>query len=260
MARRGCDRVLVGWCPVASQGREATGGAQADTSRARHGREMMDSLSTPRANRGAALSDPLAAAHIAEQILLARDEATGQHVRRVGQLSRLIAEQTAGHYVLNANEIVQIGAFAPVHDLGKVGIPDSILLKTGRLDHDEIQLVRRHVDSGLALLDSLLVECKMDERPRLIYDLIALHHERLNGLGYPNGLSGSDIPPAGRIIAVADVFDALTADRPYRAAMPVTNALNLLDDMVIDGELDAVCVQAIRLRLDDVGAILASAE
>jgi HD-GYP domain-containing protein (c-di-GMP phosphodiesterase class II) len=221
---------------------------------------MMDSLCTPRANRGAALSDPLAAAHIAEQILLARDEATGQHVRRVGQLSRLIAEQTADHYVLSANEIVQIGAFAPVHDLGKVGIPDSILLKTGRLDHDEIQLVRRHVDSGLALLDSLLVECKMDERPRLIYDLIALHHERLNGLGYPNGLSGSDIPPAGRIIAVADVFDALTADRPYRAAMPVTNALNLLDDMVIDGELDAVCVQAIRLRLDDVGVILASAE
>ena len=213
-----------------------------------------------RANRGAALSDPLAAAHIAEQILLARDAATGHHVRRVGQLSRLIAEQTAEHFVLTANEVVQIGAFAPVHDLGKVGIPDSILLKTGRLDHNEIEMVRRHVDSGIALLDSLLIECKMEDRPRLIYDLIALHHERLNGLGYPNGLCGSEIPPAGRIIAVADVFDAVTADRPYRAAMPVPDALRLLDGMVAEGELDDVCVQAIRARLDDVGVILASTD
>ena len=195
---------------------------------------------------------------MAEQILLARDKETGRHVRRVGQLSRLIAEETADHFNLTRNEVIQIGAFAPVHDLGKVGVPDSILLKPGRLNADEIKLVRLHVESGIALLDSLLVECNMENRPRLIYDLVALHHERLNGQGYPNGLHGSEIPPAGRIIAVADVFDALTAERPYRAPMPTADALKMLETMVLHHELDEVCVKALRDRMDDASSIILS--
>lgn len=206
------------------------------------------------------MTDATAVATIAQQILLARDRETGLHVGRVGMLARLIAEHTAAHFGLSAAEVDQIGLFAPVHDLGKVGVSDAILLKPGRLSAAEIVQVRLHVAAGLELLDTLLRNCEVQHPPPLIRDLVALHHERLNGSGYPHGLVGDAIAPAGRIIAVADVFDALTSTRPYRQATSASAALQMLVQQANQGELDPVCVQALRDRWDAVGAIIGRSE
>lgn len=202
------------------------------------------------------MTDATAVAAIAEQILLARDRETGLHVGRVGLLARLIAEDTAAHFGLAAAEVNQIGTFAPVHDLGKVGVSDAILLKPGRLSADERVQVQLHVAGGLALLNTLFTQCQLHDPPALIRDLVALHHERLDGSGYPNGLTGDAISPAGRIIAVADVFDALTSARPYRRSSSAAEALQQLTAMVDQGELDAACVQALRHRWDRVCAVV----
>ena len=150
-----------------------------------------------------------------------KDNETGLHVIRMSHYTRLIAEAVErGHdwsdLVFNA---------APMHDIGKIGIPDKILLKPGKLDDEEWQLMRQHPEFGAAIIgehDSELLQMSRE---------IALaHHEKWDGSGYPFQLQGEAISLPARIVAIADVFDALTTERPYKKAWPVEDAVKLISE------------------------------
>ena len=174
-----------------------------------------------------------------------RDNDTGEHTLRVARYSRLIAEQLG----LSPRLCRDIYLAAPLHDVGKVAIPDSILLKPGRLDSQEMAIIRTHAGiGGHILADS---HCELIQLGAVI---ATGHHERWDGSGYPRGLKGSDIPIAARVVAVADVFDALTTKRPYKEAMPLIAARAYLQDKSAI-EFDPACVDAFLSRWDDVVAI-----
>ena len=145
-----------------------------------------------------------------------RDDDTGQHTQRVGHTAALLAQQLG----LPEDQIELIRQAAPLHDVGKIGISDLILLKPGKLTDEEFATMKTHAAIGAALLsggNSELVQ--MAER------IAGTHHERWDGRGYPNNLAGESIPVEGRILAVADVFDALTHERPYKKAWLVAEAI-----------------------------------
>jgi len=148
-----------------------------------------------------------------------RDEETGNHILRMSHISALLARkigwsEAACELMLNAS---------PMHDIGKIGIPDAILLKPGKFEPHEWEVMKTHAAIGGKLLDG------DDSDLMCMAQEIALsHHEKWDGSGYPNGLSGEAIPQAGRIAALADVFDALTSARPYKKAWTVENAVNLI--------------------------------
>ena len=145
-----------------------------------------------------------------------RDYTTGRHTHRVGLLSALVAEQLG----MGGAEIELIRRAAPLHDVGKIGIPDHILLKPGKLTQDEFAQMQGHVDVGARLL--------AHGRSKLInlaQEIAETHHERWDGTGYPHGRAGDDIPLVGQIVAVADVFDTLVNERPYKRAWPIEEAI-----------------------------------
>jgi two-component system response regulator RpfG len=150
-----------------------------------------------------------------------RDEETGYHLVRMAQYSYLVA----GAMGLGRNEAETIELAAPLHDIGKIGIPDHILLKAGALDEAEWVAMRQHPVIGYEILKGSASQyVRMGA-------LIALgHHERYDGSGYPNGLVGDHIPLPARIVAVADVYDALTSERPYKKAWPADRAIGLLKE------------------------------
>jgi putative two-component system response regulator len=145
-----------------------------------------------------------------------RDDETGEHARRVGATAQLLADAVAA----GEQDTGRIGIAAPLHDIGKIAIPDSLLLKPGRFTRDEHEKMQRHTSIGADMLagtsSGLLA---------LARDIALTHHERWDGSGYPAGLRGDEIPLAGRIVALADVFDALTHARPYKQAWPVEEAV-----------------------------------
>jgi putative two-component system response regulator len=145
-----------------------------------------------------------------------RDDDTGQHTLRVGIMSARIAECLDQA----ASQVELMRRAAPLHDVGKIGIPDAILLKPGKLTPEEWRIMQTHATVGTRIL-------RGSEAPVLqLAEQIALcHHERWDGTGYPTGASSEDIPLAARIVAVADVFDALTHDRPYKTAWPQSDAI-----------------------------------
>jgi putative two-component system response regulator len=145
-----------------------------------------------------------------------RDDATGQHTQRVGRAAALIASRLG----LPEDEVSLLRRAAPLHDVGKIGIPDRILLKRGPLTTEERGRMRMHAPIGAAILS------EGSSRLLRMGEVIArTHHERWDGVGYPEGLAGEEIPLVGRVTAVADVFDALTHDRPYKGAWPVGEAV-----------------------------------
>ncbi len=145
-----------------------------------------------------------------------RDDDTGQHCKRVADMAHAIAIQ----YGLAPDQAHLIRLAAPLHDIGKVGIPDAILRKPGKLTLEEFQEIQHHTDLGARILaDS---QCEV---LRMAYVIALTHHERWDGRGYGQGLAGEDIPIAGRIVAVADVFDALTSERAYKKAWSVPEAI-----------------------------------
>lgn len=202
----------------------------------------------------------LATAQAARDFADLRDFETGMHLNRMARLSRLIARAIRKEWQLSDETIEHIYLFAPLHDIGKIGIPDRILLKPGRLDAEEHRLMQRHVELGVELLKKVLDDYKVAylSDSKVMLNIIAYHHEFLDGSGYPNKLSGDEIPVEARIITVADIFDALTSERPYKHAWSIEDALNELDHMVTKGKLDMNCVQALRDNLPEVEEIVIS--
>jgi putative two-component system response regulator len=146
-----------------------------------------------------------------------RDPETGAHILRMAHYSRLIGQ----HLGMAAEELDLLLAAAPMHDVGKVGIPDAILLKPGRLDDVEFAVMKQHALIGWKILQSHSMGNRVLE---MAAEIALAHHEKFDGSGYPNGARGEAIPLVGRIVAVADVFDALTSARPYKKAWSVDEA------------------------------------
>ena len=168
-----------------------------------------------------------------------RSAETGGHIDRMGRFCELIADRMG----MSADDVELIRMASPMHDVGKIAVPDSVLLKPGPLDAAERAVMETHAEIGRELLAG-----SGEELPELAATITWTHHERFDGSGYPRGLGGEEIPVAGRIAAVGDVFDALTHDRVYRPAMPVEEAVDLMrrasgahfDPEVLDCFLEAM--------------------
>jgi len=150
-----------------------------------------------------------------------RDEETGNHILRMSHICALLAEavgwdEAQCDLILNAS---------PMHDIGKIGIPDAILLKPGKLEPDEWEIMKSHATIGAKLLSG-----DESELFRMSQEIALSHHEKWDGSGYPSGLKGEEIPLSGRIAALADVFDALTSERPYKKAWSIEAALELIQE------------------------------
>lgn len=168
-----------------------------------------------------------------------RDDETHEHALRVGRTAALLARRIG----MPETEVEAISRAAPLHDIGKIGLPDTILLKRGRLTPDEFELMKTHAVIGEHLLaGTSFVILEMSA------SIALTHHERFDGTGYPQGLAGEEIPSAGRLVALADVFDALTHDRPYKAAWPVATAVAEIRSLA-GTHFDPVVVEAF-LTLD----------
>ena len=174
-----------------------------------------------------------------------KDQDTGDHIKRMGAYIAVIARQIQ----MDEEEIEILLYAAPMHDVGKIGIPDHILMKPGRLDDEEWRIMKQHTVIGARILHG------SDSEILKTAEIIALtHHEKWDGSGYPNGLRGEDIPLAGRISAVADVFDALTSKRPYKEAFPTEKAFAVISDMR-GTSFDPALVDAFFAVKDDILAI-----
>lgn len=187
-----------------------------------------------------------------------RDPETGNHLERMARYARLIARELVnrGRYVCNDEQIEQLFNFAPLHDIGKLGIPDSILLKPGKLVPAERKVMDTHPLIGRRMIDELVGNFGFDRIPYIdaLRAVVEYHHETLDGYGYPHGLKGDEIPMEARIIAVSDVFDALTTMRPYKGSWPNQHAVAMLQLLAID-KLDGDCVTVLIDRQDEVAEI-----
>ena len=174
-----------------------------------------------------------------------RDPETGAHILRMANYSRLIAAR------LGWNEADQdrLLRAAPMHDLGKLGTPDGVLLKPGKLTPDEFEIMKQHAVIGWEILRS----CTSDVL-QMGAEIALSHHEKFDGSGYPKGLAGDAIPWSGRIVAVADVFDALTSNRPYKKAWPIEQAVSMLREGA-GKHFDPRCVECFLADMDAVMAI-----
>ena len=174
-----------------------------------------------------------------------KDPETASHVSRVARYSKLLAKE----YGLTAKEQDIIFYASPFHDLGKIGIEDKILLKPGKLDEDEFKIMKTHAQIGYEILKDSKSEYLQAGA------IIALtHHEKFDGSGYPNGLKGENIHVFGRIVAIADVFDALTSFRPYKKAWSFEDALNYLEEKS-GKDFDSKMVQIFKDKIDEVKEI-----
>jgi len=148
-----------------------------------------------------------------------RDDDTAQHVQRVSEISCLIAREAG----LDDEQCRLIREASPMHDLGKIGVPDEVLRKPGKLTPQEFELVKQHSNIGADILRGGTTPIV-----RMAEDIARWHHERWDGTGYPDGLKGEEIPLPARIVAIADVFDALTSLRPYKEAWPMIKAVEAI--------------------------------
>ena len=181
-----------------------------------------------------------------------KDEETGDHIVRMSRYSTLIAEKLG-----LSDEMVKLIRYAsPMHDIGKIGIPDSILLKPGRLTDDEFETIKTHTTIGASILQDSKAQVL-----QVAHEIALNHHEKWNGNGYPRGLKEDETPVSGRIVGIADTFDALTSKRPYKEPYPVEVAVEIIrsergthfDPEVVDVFLENI--GTIKQIKDEVGAI-----
>jgi hypothetical protein len=195
----------------------------------------------------AAIEALQAAVRLALRMTGLRDPETGAHVERVSLYSRLIAMELGRRRQLPPDFAEDLYLFAALHDVGKVGIPDRILLKDGPLDQQERHTMDSHVQRGIDLVEKLITGLHLvaDPKMELLRVVVACHHEKLDGSGYPFGLQGAAIPLAARIVAVADIYDALSQARSYKPALPEAEVQRLLQAMVQAGQIDGDCVEVL---------------
>jgi putative two-component system response regulator len=194
-----------------------------------------------------------------------KDDETGHHVVRVGEISAVLGRAMG----LSPERCDMLRECAPLHDVGKIGIPDAVLLKPGPLDPDEWVIMRRHCLYGCEILGPLgakedalracgfllgPLEAGDNELLRLARILALHHHERFDGTGYPLGLAGQSIPLEARIVSVVDVYDALRSDRPYKKAFPVEKCLDIMRRGA-GGQFDPDVIDAFFRELDAIRAI-----
>jgi HD-GYP domain-containing protein (c-di-GMP phosphodiesterase class II) len=191
----------------------------------------------------------------AANITLHRDVETGAHLDRMSNYARLIAKEVAKKYQLNDELVEHIFLFSPLHDIGKIGILDSILLKPGKLTETEFDTMKTHASKGGEIIDMMLKNLGLNEFPHaeILRNIALYHHEAINGSGY-NGLMDEEIPIEAKIVAVADVFDALTSVRPYKEAWGNDRAFVFLQSMA-GTKLDSDCVAALISCRDEVEVI-----
>jgi putative two-component system response regulator len=176
-----------------------------------------------------------------------RDNETGLHILRMSKYAQIIA-RAAGANAAKAELVLEA---APMHDIGKIGIPDSVLLKPGPLDEGEWKTMRSHCRIGADIIGGGDSELSRDAATAAL-----THHERYDGRGYPAGLAGEAIPWIGRVVALADVFDALTSDRPYKRAWPIERALEHIRSES-GSHFDPELVAAFLDSMDEVTEVMA---
>ncbi|MCX7081912.1 MAG: response regulator [Methylococcales bacterium] len=176
----------------------------------------------------AQLSTIVALAKLAES----RDDDTGLHIDRVGSFSRRLAQAAQNHSnrnaELNDHYVEMIYHASALHDIGKVGIADAILQKPGKLNSDEFDIMKTHPTIGFQTLETIVKSYPNNQMVGMGSDIAKSHHEKWNGSGYPEGLSGEAIPLSARIVAIADVYDALRSKRPYKTPFSHQQAVDII--------------------------------
>ena len=161
-----------------------------------------------------------------------RNLESGNHVKRVKTFTNILAKYVAQEYPeyhLDSDAINMITSAAALHDVGKIVIPDAILLKPGRLDKEEFEIMKSHTTRGCEVID-MLADIQQGEYGKVSYEICRHHHERYDGRGYPDGLKGEEIPIAAQIVSVADVYDALVTERCYKAAFTTEEAYRMISN------------------------------
>lgn len=194
-----------------------------------------------------------ASVRVMQKVSMARDEETGQHLNRMAHYSRLIANGLPDRHKVSVEFAEFVFLFAPMHDVGKIAIADAILLKPGRLTGEEYAIMQTHVEEGVKIVDMMhdSFGLNMVANFGILRNIVAYHHESLDGKGYPYGKVGAEIPLEARIVAVADVFDALTSKRPYKEAWSNERAFALLQEEA-ESRFDVDCVAALMAASDQV--------
>ncbi|WP_084332466.1 HD-GYP domain-containing protein [Marinobacterium jannaschii] len=179
-----------------------------------------------------------------------KDNETGTHVIRMSYYSKILAAALGWP----AREQHLIFQASPMHDIGKIGVPDAILRKPGKLDADEWDVMLEHPIIGARIIDSQFHDLKSSPLLEMARRIALSHHEKWDGSGYPKGLKGEEIPVEGRIVAIADVFDALTSKRPYKDAWSVEDAMALLEEQA-GKHFDPGLIELFRNSLPEILAI-----
>lgn len=210
------------------------------------------------ANELVSIRTLLATVQAARHVTAYRDRETGAHVSRTSYYARLIAQALAPKYGLKDEFVEQVFLFSPLHDIGKIAVPEAILGKHGKLNEQEYAVMKDHTKTGRELIDVMLKDFALNTlgRAEILRNIAYYHHEAVDGSGYPEGLAGDAIPLEARISSVADVFDALTSRRPYKEAWSNDEAFAMLQRLA-GSKLDGECVAGLiknRSKVEEIQA------